>query len=204
MTTSQLSVFFATLSLACWAGTLSVIALVVARLRSANDGLARVVASVSASSLWLAWVVALVTSGGSLYYSLGAHFDPCELCWYQRICMYPLSAILLVAAVRGDRRIWRYAMPQALVGAVIAIYHTQLQAFPKQVTFCSSVDPCTARYVWEFGFVSLPFMSLAAFGFIITMMVVAARLPAASILDRDEPDDTPPAAGRLGVRTAVR
>jgi hypothetical protein len=61
----------------------------------------------------------------------------------------------------------------ALIGAAIATYHTQLQAFPDQRTFCGSTNPCTTRYVWEFGFVFLPFMALAAFGFILTMTLIA-------------------------------
>ena len=67
-------------------------------------------------------------------------------------------------------------MPLAGVGAALAVYHTQLQAFPSQhSTFCTTTEPCTVRYVWEFGFVSLPFMALSAFAFVITMTVLAAR-----------------------------
>jgi len=171
VTTAQFSVFFAVLSLACWAGTVAAVALAAGR--RAHPALADAFDSVAGASLWLAWLVATVTTLGSLYFSLVAHFQPCELCWYQRICMYPLSVVLLVAAVRRDRGIWCYVLPQAVVGAVIATYHTQLQAFPKQVTFCSAVNPCTARYVWEFGFVSLPFMALSAFCFIIVTTLFA-------------------------------
>ena len=80
---------------------------------------------------------------------------------------------MLVAALRRDRKVWTYVVPVPVIGAGIAIYHVQLQAFPKQQTFCSTLMPCTTRYVWEFGFVSLPFMSLAASCFIITMVLVA-------------------------------
>jgi disulfide bond formation protein DsbB len=175
MTTSQLSVFFATLSLACWAATVVVVVLAVIRWRTrgASTALTTVFDGIARESLWLAWIVAAVATCGSLYYSLVAHFPPCDLCWYQRICMYPMAAILLIAALRRDSGIWRYLMPQAVIGAVIAVYHTQLQAFPKQSSFCSTTNPCTARYVWEFGFVSLPFMDLAALGFIIAMLLVA-------------------------------
>lgn len=118
--------------------------------------------------------VALVTTLGSFYYSEVAHLVPCRLCWYQRIARYPLSFTLLVGALRHDRRVWLYAVPQAAVGAAFAVYHTQLQAFPKAGSpFCTTAEPCTVRYVWEFGFVSLPFMALAAFAFVITMTLVA-------------------------------
>jgi hypothetical protein len=77
-------------------------------------------------------------------------------------------------------------VPTALIGAAFAIYHTQLQAFPAQHgPFCKIAEPCTVRYVWEFGFVSIPFMSLAAFSFIITMMLVLRS-------DRADEDETEP------------
>src|SRR5919201_2760712 len=58
--------------------------------------------------LWAAFVVAAVATGGSLFFSEIAHFIPCELCWFQRICMYPLSLTTLFAALVDDERIARY------------------------------------------------------------------------------------------------
>lgn len=176
MTTAQMSVFFAVLSLACWAGTAAALGLLAFRRRAAP-----LLDAAPIVALWLAWLVASVATAGSLYYSRVAHFEPCELCWYQRICMYPLAVVLLVAAIRRDVGVWRYALPLALVGAVIAGYHTQLQAFPDQSTFCATTVPCNIRDVWEFGFVSIPFMALAAFAFIITMLAIAARRPAPAV-----------------------
>jgi len=162
------------LALACWVAVGVVVVLAVVRRRWPGGRLAGVFDGLCPNALWLAWGVALVSTLGSLYYSEIAHFTPCKLCWYQRICMYPLAVILLVAAVRRDRKIWVYVMAQAVIGAGFAIYHTQLQAFPSQgSSFCTTLEPCTVRYVWEFGFVSLPFMALSAFVFIITMLLVA-------------------------------
>jgi disulfide bond formation protein DsbB len=173
MSTETFSRFFAALALGTFAATILVIALAVTRRVRPDSGAASLLDDVGDSSLWLGGVVALVTTAGSLYYSLGAHFTPCELCWYQRICVYPLSVVLLLAAWRRDLGIWRYGLPPALVGIVIAAYHSQLQAFPKQATFCAVNNPCTIRYVWQFGFVSLPLMDLAALTFITAMLLVA-------------------------------
>jgi disulfide bond formation protein DsbB len=174
MSTPTFSRFFALLALACWVAVAAVLVLVVARRRRPSDRLDELYDGLRRSALWLAWTVALVTTLGSLYYSEIAHFTPCQLCWFQRIAMYPLALILLVAAVRRDRKIWMYVLPQALIGAGFAVYHTQLQAFPNQgSSFCTTFEPCTTRYVWQFGFVSLPFMALSAFVFIITMLLVA-------------------------------
>lgn len=121
--------------------------------------------------LVLAWVIALVATLGSLYYSEVAGFEPCLLCWYQRIAMYPLALTAAVAAVRAERVASYYLVPPALVGLVIAVYHYGLQLFPDVgAGVCRLDNPCTLRYVEELGFVSIPFM--AAAGFLSFVMLV--------------------------------
>src|SRR6201987_3090193 len=61
--------------------------------------------------LWAAFVVAAIATGGSLFFSEIAGYVPCELCWYQRICMYPLSLLTLFLAYHGDYRVARYLLP---------------------------------------------------------------------------------------------
>src|SRR4051812_28253347 len=170
------SLFFAILALACVAAVLiSAVAAIVWRFGGRPEALASVREDVGRVAVPLAWVVATVTTLGSLYYSEIADFVPCKLCWYQRICMYPLVIILGVAAIRRDRNVRFYVLPLATIGAVVAAYHSWIQAYPPVggTSFCTLDAPCTARYVWEFGFVSLPLMALTAFAFVITMMVMA-------------------------------
>jgi disulfide bond formation protein DsbB len=190
MSTATMSEFFAILSLLCWAGTIVTIALAVMYRRNPESSAGYLFEDIRANALWFAFAVATVTMLGSLYLSEIAHFVPCSLCWYQRICMYPLSVALLIAAIRRDRGIWVYILAPAFIGTGFAIYHTQLQAFPKQTgPFCKLTEPCNIRYVWEFGFVSIPFMALAAFTFIITMMFVV-RSDRSSEYELDPDDDT--------------
>src|SRR6476619_513752 len=73
--------------------------------------------------LWAAFVVAAIAPGGSLFFSEIAHFVPCELCWFQRICLYPLSITTLLAAIAGDHRVARYLLPLPVVGACVSVYH---------------------------------------------------------------------------------
>ena len=73
--------------------------------------------------LWAAFVVAAIGTGGSLFLSEIAGFVPCDLCWFQRVCMYPLSLLLLFAAYHNDYRVTRYLLPFPLVGACVSIYH---------------------------------------------------------------------------------
>ncbi|HJR98650.1 MAG TPA: disulfide bond formation protein B [Actinomycetota bacterium] len=126
------------------------------------------------SALWLAFLVALTATLGSLYLSEVAHFVPCELCWYQRIAMYPLAPILFVAAYRRDPGVWRYVVPVAAIGAAISIYHYQLERFPEQASAsCSPDAPCTVVWIWRFHFISIPFMALSAFALIGALVLVA-------------------------------
>jgi len=169
------SFFFACLSLACIAGVVTVIVgALVRRFGGDRDRFGGLVTDLRRAALSLAWVVAATSMLGSLYFSEVAKFVPCKLCWYQRICMYPLALILLIAAIRRDRGVRFYAGPLAAVGLVIAAYHTWIQAYPPTggTSFCTLDAPCTERYVWEFGFVGIPFMALTGFAFILTMMVV--------------------------------
>lgn len=73
--------------------------------------------------LYLAWLLALIATIGSLYFSNVLGFNPCILCWYQRIAMYPLVLLLGIAAFRGDHAIRRYALPLALIGLAVALFH---------------------------------------------------------------------------------
>lgn len=173
------AVFYSILALVANAAVAVVVALVAAGrrewLRDAFGG----------SALVSAFVVAGLATLGSLYFSEVAHFEPCRLCWYQRIAMYPLVIILGIAAWRGDARVRRYVIPLAAIGALIAAYHYALEWLPwLDSGVCSASTPCTLVWFREFGFVSLPYLALSAFFFILAL-VALAPVPAAD--DREDP-----------------
>jgi disulfide bond formation protein DsbB len=116
-------------------------------------------------AIWLAWSVALVATLGSLFYSEVAHFTPCRLCWFQRIAMYPMAIVLFVGAIRRDFQAKFYAFPLALIGLGISIYHYLLQRFPnlEATSACDPNNPCSAKLVDVFNFISIPFMAGAGF-----------------------------------------
>ena len=141
--------------------------------RGADRALGRFRGAVDGSSLVLAWVVALVATLGSLYYSEVAHLPPCTLCWYQRIAMYPLAIVLAIAAVRSDFGVRRYVLPVVAIGAAISAYHYQLERFPSQATLACSVEvPCTTVWVWQLHYISIPFMAFSAFALIATLLLM--------------------------------
>lgn len=124
------------------------------------------------TTLWFAGAIALFATLGSLYLSEIVHLIPCKLCWYQRIAMYPIALILLIAAARKDHRIRLYAASLATIGAVIALWHRTLQAVPSLDSgACAAVGPpCSAPYIMVFGFVSIPYMALSAFLLVLALL----------------------------------
>jgi disulfide bond formation protein DsbB len=125
-------------------------------------------------SLPAAFGVALLATAGSLYFSEIAHFEPCRLCWYQRIAMYPLVVILAIAAWRRDDRVGRYVVPLALIGAAISVYHYALEWFPALDSgACSAAVPCTLVWFRQLGFISLPYLALSAFLLIAVLVGLA-------------------------------
>lgn len=182
--------FLALLALAALAG--AVVCLVALAWR--GGPLERLRDDLTPVALPVAFLVSLTATAGSLYYSEVADFVPCELCWFQRIFMYPLPIVLGIASVRRDLDVRRYVVPLAAVGLAISVYHYQLQLFPDQGSSCDLSAPCTARWVEQLGFVSIPFMAGAGFAAVIAVLS-AARDPRrtpdgdeASPLHTPEPD----------------
>lgn len=121
--------------------------------------------------LYLAWVVALVAMTGSLYFSEVLGYLPCALCWYQRIAMYPLVAVLGVAAFRGDTRARLTGLLLAVPGWVTALYHVlEERGLVQPLRSCQIGVPCTTRWINLLGFITIPVLSLTAFTLIIALL----------------------------------
>jgi len=126
--------------------------------------------------LWAAFVVAAIATGGSLFFSLVANFFPCELCWYQRICMYPLSILTLLMAWQSDNRAARYLLPLPVVGACVSIYHLLIEnAVIKEPNACLQSAPggCAVKWINEFGYMTIPTLALTGFLLLIGFLVLA-------------------------------
>ena len=117
----------------------------------------------------LAALVAGVATAGSLVYSGYYLFEPCRLCWYQRIAMYPLVVTLAIGWLRRDRNVLRYAIGPAAIGGGISVWHLTTQWILTGAT-CDVGPSCAVRYVTEFGFVTIPFMALSGFVAIVGLL----------------------------------
>lgn len=143
--------------------------------------------------LWLAFLVSAVATGGSLFFSEVGHFVPCELCWFQRITMYPLSITTLLAALFNDYRAARYLLPLPIVGAGISGYHLLVEnGIVKQTQACVAAAPggCVTKWINEFGYLTIPTLALTGFVLVFAWLLFAAV--GESNPDSPEPDDDDP------------
>lgn len=127
--------------------------------------------------LFLCWFLAAVSTAGSIFFSQVMEFAPCVLCWYQRICLFPLVVIMAAGLFPFDKSVVKYALPLALAGWLIAFYHNLLYAgiIPESIQPCSQGVSCTEEYIELFGFLSIPMLSLLSFSIIIALLIILKR-----------------------------
>lgn len=180
ITPKTASLFFALLALAANAIVLGAIVLGVAALVSARgrELAVRIRDELAPSAIWLAWIIATVSTLGSLYFSEVANYPPCKLCWFQRIGMYPLSVILLIAALRKDDAGGRwYGAALALLFLPVSAYHYLIEWYPSlDAAACDPTTPCTLIWFRRFGFVTIPYMAMSGFA-AIAVLLIGARIP---------------------------
>jgi len=139
----------------------------------------------SGNSAWnlvfLCWLVATVSTLGSLFFSEVMELPPCVLCWYQRIFMFPLAVILTVGLLPFDIRVVQYALPLAAIGWLFALYHLLLYhgLIPEDLQPCSQDVPCSKVNLELFGFITIPLLSLFSFSIVVVLLILAKkRIPA--------------------------
>lgn len=125
--------------------------------------------------------ITLASVLGSLFFSEVALYQPCVLCWYQRIFLYPQAVLALVALIKKDKSVVDYLIPLSVIGGLISLYNYSLQIkasiLPFDATAPCSLDgaSCSATYFLQFGYVTLPVMALTAFLFIILISLLIKK-----------------------------
>lgn len=127
--------------------------------------------------MYMAWIVSITAMLGSLYFSEIRGFIPCELCWYQRILMYPLVLILGIGTFQNDLSVKKFVLPMAIIGWCFSFYHYMVQKVPgfAEIKPCVNGVPCNAQYINWFGVITIPFLALTAFTIIIYLMIFIKR-----------------------------
>jgi disulfide bond formation protein DsbB len=125
--------------------------------------------------IYLAWIIAIIATCSSLYLSEVLNYLPCKLCWYQRICMYPLVLLLGISVLTKDKSIFKYALPLSILGGCLSVYHYCLQRFPalENTAPCRGAGevPCNVDYLNWYGFITIPLLALISF-IIITFLLL--------------------------------
>lgn len=123
-------------------------------------------------ALLFSFIITLVATLGSLYYSEIAGYEPCKLCWIQRILIYPQVILFGIALLKKDKGVILYSLVLSVLGALIAGYQYLLQigvASPVGCSAGSSVS-CAQRFFMQFGYITIPIMTFTAFLLIISFM----------------------------------
>ncbi len=152
-------------------------------IREIRDGIGQ-------AGLWMAFAVAAVCTGGSLWLSEMENLPPCHLCWLQRYFMYPQTLLLGVAAIGRWVRVRWISIPMVLVGAGISTYHYILERFPDDIgSSCSTDVPCTTVWIWKYHFLSIPAMAWIGFVTIGVLLALARGPDAVSTASGDNLDE---------------
>jgi len=127
--------------------------------------------------LFLSWIVALLGSLAVLFIGEVMGQTPCVLCWFQRAFLFPLAVVLAIATFRSDYAVWRYALPLAAIGWLIAAYHVLLYAgvLPTSIEPCGQGPSCTDAAMTILGGVPIPALSLVAFTIIAGALILVWR-----------------------------
>lgn len=130
------------------------------------------VSFVAARGRLVVFLLSLGAVAGTLWMQYFANLPPCVLCWWQRVFMYPIPLIAGIAIVKNTdfSEIADYILGLSALGAAVALYQHLLQMLPQGALIpCSATDECAVRSVFEFGYITLPWMAFslfAAFAFI--------------------------------------
>lgn len=128
--------------------------------------------------LFLCWLLVSVSTMTSIFFSSVLEYQPCVLCWYQRICLFPLVFIFAAGLFPTfDKSVVKYALPLTIVGGLIALYHTLLYAgvIPENIQPCTQGVSCTEQYFELLGFISIPMLSFFAFLTLATLLIILQR-----------------------------
>lgn len=122
--------------------------------------------------IFSAWLIACLATLGSLFFSEVMKFPPCVLCWYQRICMYPLVVILIAGLFPVSKVVVKFSLPLVTMGWLISVYHNLLyyKILPESAAPCIQGISCTSVHIEWFGFITIPFLSFIAFSGILILL----------------------------------
>ena len=126
--------------------------------------------------IYVAWLIAIVSVVGSLYFSNVVGLVPCVLCWYQRIAIYPLALIIPIGLVRHDETLAEYILWFGGIGWLFGLYQVLLQyGFIHEATTCSFGVSCISDYYLWHTFLTIPLLSFVALSILTILSILVLR-----------------------------
>lgn len=118
---------------------------------------------------------------GSLIYEYGFGYEPCLLCWYQRIAIFAIAILSLTGDVRNNKTLQKQIFIFSVAGILVALLHNYIDIFPTGVDICGSGPSCLKRYIYEFGYITIPMMSLTVLLSGAILSVFSLRYPQSTL-----------------------
>lgn len=123
----------------------------------------------------MAFLLSLGSIIGSLIYSEVIGFDPCSLCWIQRVFLFSIALFLCIALFKRERVINDYILSLSILGGLIALYHSMTQLGAPSLTKCTEIGgDCSVVYFVNFGYITIPFMAFSVFALIAVLIFIPA------------------------------
>jgi disulfide bond formation protein DsbB len=127
--------------------------------------------------LHLVFLIVFFATMGSFWYSNVIGYEPCLLCWYQRIAMFPMAIIFFIALMKKYAKEYiSYGLALSVIGILLAGYHNIGRIINKGGN--GSFFPCTANsvscadgYVNFLNYIDIPAMSLTIFVIIFLILL---------------------------------
>jgi hypothetical protein len=132
---------------------------------------------ISKYALHIGFTLSLMSVVASLFYSEIAGFVPCALCWVQRIFIYPQMILFGVALKNDDRGVLKYSFPLTIIGGIFSLYHNYLYLGGSPAIPCDASATCTQRFVFEFGFMTIPLMATSLFVSLALVYFISKKYP---------------------------
>ncbi|MEQ1722195.1 MAG: disulfide bond formation protein B [Pseudobdellovibrio sp.] len=128
-------------------------------------------------NLLLQLIVVLASVLGSLFFSEIMGYVPCNLCWYQRLCVYPMLFIILTGLYLKSKEAAFFLLPFSIAGLFISVYHNLVYyKFIAIIVPCTESAPCTQQQLNWLGFVTIPMLSLLTFVVLFGLNIMAFSL----------------------------
>lgn len=127
--------------------------------------------------LLVQFIISLASIFGSLFFSEVMKFPPCNLCWYQRIFIYPIALIVLSGLYLGSKDTNKFLTPFIFIGLIFSAYHNLVYyKFIQVIVPCTESAPCTAQQLNYLGFITIPLLSLFAFVALLILNLISIKM----------------------------